>query len=202
MLSSSQFEILACALSILASIPPHTPPSLLLEQLSFLMEDREIYLPCAEDEVSSLPSCPAAIPHDLWVALHAAPFSSSYFSRYIAPSAHSETDRGFWAGIEEGNGQRVSEFPWRKDWCGPETLDDLLMLSLLHRPAAIEVIGGATARLTGSVRTHPLSELIVVPEGGKKKPLLLLNDANELKSELNQLLLQEELQRISGVSEL
>ena len=75
------------------------------------------------------------------------------------------------------------------------------MLTLLHRPAALEVIGEATARLTDSMRPRPLSELISAPEGGDRgKPLVLVNDEDELESELNMLLLQDELQRISGVS--
>ena len=75
------------------------------------------------------------------------------------------------------------------------------MLTLLHRSAALEVIGEATARLTDSVRSRPLTQLVSAPEGGDRgKPLLLVNDEDELESELNMLLLQDELQRISGVS--
>ena len=118
----------------------------------------------------------------------------------MAASAHSDSDRDFWAGIEQGNGRSISEFPWRKNGCGPETLDDLLLLTLIHQPAAVAVISRATDSLTGSVKPRQLSELVAVPEGEKKRPLLLLSDPDQLLCELNMLLLQDELQRISGVS--
>ena len=198
-LSSSQCEVLACALAILATIPPHSPPSLLLEQLCFLAEGREGYL-CADD-TPPLPSRPASISHDLWTTLHLVPFSQSYFSHHVAPSGHSDSDREFWTGIERGKGRSVSEFPWRRDWRGPECLDDLLMLALVHQPTAVELVGRATARLTGSVRPRPLSELVLTPEGDKRKPLLLVDDPDQLLCELNMLFLEEELKRISEVSE-
>ena len=154
-----------------------------------------------DDIVSSLPSCPTSIPHDFWVALHVAPFSKSYFSRHVAPSAHSESDREFWLGIQDERGRSISAFPWRVNHRCPETLDDLLMLTLVHQPTAMEVVSAATARLINSVRPHPLSQLLPAPdEEWVGKPLLLLNEPDELQSQLNLLLLQDELQRISGVS--
>lgn len=94
----------------------------------------------------------------------------------------------------------ISEFPWRKDWTGSVTLDDILMLLMIHMPSVLEVIGSATCRLTGSVRPRPLSELVSSEEGDRRKPLLLLDNSDELLCELNSLLLEEEFRKISGVS--
>ena len=198
MLTYAECQILACALSILASIPSHHSAPLLIEQLTFLAHGRS-YLQVEEEEPTPLPERPSAISRDLWAHLHCMPLSTLYFSR-VTSSAHSHSDMEFWAGIKHEKGRSIAEFPWKQGRNEPDSLDDILMLNLIHEPTALQAINRDTAKLLGCMRPFPLSELLVTPEGEKRKPLLLLYDENQLACEVNLLFLQDELQNISGVS--
>ena len=189
--------MLACALSLIISIPPHHPPSILLEQLTYLAQGQSYLL--SEEPPSPLPSCPSYIPQDLWTHLHGVPLSTVYFNRVIT-SAHCDKDSDFWAGIEQGKGRSIAEFPWKQGRQEPHSLDDLLLLNLFHEPSVLQVVGRDTANLTSTVRRLSLSELLVTSEGEKRKPLLLLFDENQLACELNLSHLQKELQKVIGVS--
>ena len=200
MLTSSQRQTLACALSLLTSIPHHHPPSLLIEQLTYLVQGQSyLHGEEATSPLPSLPSRPTFITKDLWTHLHSIPLSTAYFSRVIA-STRNDSDTKFWAGLEEGKGRGIEEFPWKQGRQEPHVLDDLLLLNLIHEPALLQVISRDTARLTSSVQPLSLSELLITPNGEKRKPLLILHDENQLVCELNFSCLQEELQKIIGVS--
>ena len=193
-LTSSQQQMLACALSLLTSITPHHPPSLLLEQLTYLAQGQS-YLD-SDERPSPLPPCPAYIPQDLWTHLHSVPLSTAYFNRVIT-SAHCDKDSKFWAEIEQGKGRSIAEFPWKQGRQEPHSLDDLLLLNLFHEPSVLQVVGRDTATLTSAVRRLSLTELL---EGEKRKPLLLLFDESQLACELNLPHLLKELQNVVGVS--
>ena len=199
MLTFSERQTLACALFILITITPHHPPSLLIEQLTYLVQGGTYLHSEDAPTLPYLPACPTAIPHDFWVDLHSIPLSTSYFSHCVTASAHSESDTDFWTGIEQGKEQNIAEFPWKKDKNEPDTLDDILFLNLIHEASTLNVISRGIARVTDSI---PLSELLTTQDSDKKrrKPLLLLHDENQLASELNMLHLPEELQKLNQVS--
>lgn len=194
-LTSSQCQTVACALSLLPSIPLHHSPSLLIEQLTHLIRGHS-YLCETISSLPSLPSCPSCVPQELWTHLHTIPLSTPYFRRVVA-SAHDDRDTGFWEGIKQGKQPTVEDFPWKVDRKEPHNLDDLLLLNLIHEPAVLQTVN---MRLSSSVKALSLSELLTTSEREKRKPLLLLHDENLLVCEYNLFCLQGELQNIIGVS--
>lgn len=197
-LTSSQCQTVACALSLLYSISLHHSSSLLIEQLTYLVQGQG-YLCEAASSLPSIPSCPSCVPQELWTHLHTIPLSTAYFRRVIA-SAYSDRDAEFWAELKQGKRQTIEDFPWKVGRKEPHNLDDLILLNLIHEPAVLQTVGLNTAMLASSVRPLSLSELLATVDGEKRKPLLLLHDEDQLVCEYNLSCLREELQNVIGVS--
>ena len=195
-MTSDQCQVLACALSLLTISHRH-PSSLLTEQLVYLVQGQGYLQEAAP--LPSLPSPPSSVSQDMWARLHCIPLSTAYFSRVIN-SIHTSTDTEFWAGLEQGRGRSIEEFPWKQGREESPSLDDLVLLNLIHESAAMEVISRDTSSLTNSVKPLSMPELLATRDGEKRKPLLLLHDENQLACEVNLSQLQEELQSAIGVS--
>lgn len=192
----AQRQTLGCALTLLTSFPHHHPPSLITEQLTCLAEG-DSYLQEAAGLLPTLPSRPLSLTQELWAHLHALPLSAPYFSQVIS-STHTHTD--FWAGLKQEREWNPIKFPWQQDDGRSFCLDDLVLLSCVHHPAVLGVVGREVSTLNGATRPPLVSELLTIPEGAKRKPLLLLHNENQLVSEVNLSQLQEELRSTVGVS--
>ena len=191
-LTSSQCQTVACALSLLPSIPLHHSPSLLIEQLIYLVQGHS-YLCEATPSLPCLPSCPSCVPQELWTHLHTIPLSTVYFPCVVS-SAHNDRDTEFWEGLKQGKGQIIEDFPWKVD------RKELLLLNLIHEPSVLPTVSRNTARLASSVKALSLSELLTTSDREKRNPLLLLHNENQIVCEYNLFCLQKELQNIIGVS--